>query len=222
MAQLRHGFLWAIPVLSSLFAFLSFKSMTHGFHAIVEKMSHNAWTPSSDAELDLQTQVITQVVNGPVITSISVLFATLVSTTVSFLHDRQIRMKSLFVTQIDELRILQGVLLKQMPASLQQDAKHLTHEYTERLVHDERGEQTPTDTLDSALRNLLLLFQSAMSNPRNTSPLVGMAYECVTRIQQAQSNRWTALQTKFPAMHYTTLSLLALAICISFLVATGT
>jgi hypothetical protein len=193
--------------------------MTHGFHAIVERLSHNQWTPSTEAELDLQTQVITQVVNGPVITSISVLFATLVSTTVSFLHDRQITMKSLFVKQIDELRILH-VIFKQMPESLREDAKHLTYEYMERLVHDEREEQTPTDTLDASLRNLLLLFQSQMTNSRIASPLLETAYECVTRIQQAQSNRWMALQTKFPVMHYATLSLLALAICISFLVAT--
>ena len=217
--QVRQGFLWVIPVLSSLLAFLSFKGMTHSFHTIIERLSRNQWTPSTEAELDLQTQVITQVVNGPVITSISVLFATLVSTTVSFLHDRQITLKSLFVKQIDELRILH-VILKQMPESLRQDARHLTHEYTERLVQNEREEQTSTDTLDSYLCHLLLLFQSQMLNSRNTSPLFGMAYECVTRIQQAQSNRWTALQTKFPIMHYATLSLLALAICISFLVAT--
>lgn len=218
MVQFRQSFLWAIPFLSSLFAFVSFKGMTRGFHAIVEALSNHEWLPSTEAEVDLQTQVITQVVNGPVITSISVLFATLVSTTVSFLHDRQITMKSLFVKQIDELRMLQ-VLLKQMPESLRQQAKHLTHEYTEHLAQDECGEQSPTDTLDASLRELLVLLQSHMAT-RNASPLAGMAYESVTRIQQAQSNRWTALQTKFPAMHYTTLSLLALAICLSFLVAT--
>lgn len=218
--QLRQGFLWAIPVLTSLVAFLSFKSMTHGFHAIVEKMSHNEWIPSTDAAVDLQTQVITQVVNGPVITSISVLFATLVSITVSFLHDRQMTLFHFFVKQIDDLRMLQCIL-KQMPESLRQDAKQLTHEYTERLVRDESGDQTPTDSLDVSLRGLLLLFQSALSNPRNKAcPLAEMAYECVTRIQQAQSRRWTALQAKFPVMHYATLALLAFAICISFLVAT--
>jgi hypothetical protein len=52
------------------------------------------------------------------------------------------------------------------------------------------------------------------------SPLLVVAYDTVTRIQHARCDRWMSLQIKFPAMHYVTLSLLAMAICISFLVAT--
>ena len=159
-----------------------------------------------------------KVVNGPVITSISVLFATLVSTTVSSLHARQMEIKSWYTKQVDELRLLQ-VILKQMPPSLRQDARTHVHEYVDRLVGDKRGEKI-THELDPSLRNLLLLLQQAMMDTSTNMPLLNMAYEVVTRIQQARCSRWTALQTKFPAMHYVTLTLLALAICVSFLVAT--
>jgi hypothetical protein len=165
--------------------------------------------------------VITQqVVNGPVITSISVLFATLISTTVSALHERQMQIRNLFTKQIDELRLLQ-VILMQVPETLSQEAKQHTHEYAERLVRDQRGEQI-SQALDGSLRELFLLLQKSMTTTGkgSTSPLLIMAYDTVIRIQHARCNRWMSLQTKFPAMHYVTLSLLAMAICISFLVAT--
>lgn len=214
----RQGVLWVIPVLASILAFLSFKTVSHGFHAIVKAVSHDTWVPSSEAELNLQTEVITQVVNGPVITSISVLFATLVSTTISFLHDRQLKMKSLFTEQMDELQILR-LMLAQMPEPLRNDAILLTQQYTKCLLQNNEGQVNPTDARDASLFSLLQLLQVEMTLKR-PSPIATMAFECVTRIQQAQSNRRTVLQTKFPAMHYTTMWTLALGICLSFLVAT--
>lgn len=214
--QLRQGLLWAIPVLSSVFAFASFGALTHGFDAIVKLVSHNTWFPSTDEEVDLQTQVVTQVVNGPVITSISVLFATLVSITVSFLHDRQIRMKSLLVNQLDELQNLQ-LMIEHLPESMREDAKLLTHRYTENFLDNE---DEGMNTFPSSLQKLSLFFQAQIANSRRQSPLMGMAYECVTRIHEAHSDRCLLLRSKFPAMHYTTLGLLAFSICISYLVAT--
>ena len=214
--RVRQGFLWAIPILSSMLALVSFKKMTQGFHQLMQALSKNTWVPQTDAELDLQTQVVTQVINGPVITSISVLFATLISTTVSALHERQMQIKNLFTKQIDELRLLH-VILTQVPETLRQEARQYTHEYAERLVQDRHGEQI-SNALDRSLRELFLLLQNAMT--KSDSPLLVMAHDAVTRIQQARCNRWMAMQVAFPVMHYVTLALLAMAICISFLVAT--
>jgi fucose permease len=47
-----------------------------------------------------------------------------------------------------------------------------------------------------------------------------MTNNAAKRIQQARCNCWTTMQITFPAMPYVTLALLAMAICISFLVAT--
>jgi hypothetical protein len=56
----RQRFLWAIPILSSVLAFVSFKQMTTGFHELMQALSKNTWVPQTTAELDLQTQVVTQ------------------------------------------------------------------------------------------------------------------------------------------------------------------
>lgn len=209
--------LWLIPLFSSVLAFISFKSVAHVFHGLVEALSNNAWSPQTEAELNLQTEVVTQVVNGPVITSISVLFATLVSTTISFLHARQGELKNLLVTQVDALRNL-NILLKELPESVQQNAEQIVHRYSEYLLFDESDNDNNTNIF---LHDLLLLLHSQMSF-RRSSPSVAMAFECVSRIQQAESNRLTVLETSFPMMHYITLAILAAAICISFLVATDT
>jgi hypothetical protein len=222
--QLRQGLLWAIPVATSLLAFTSFKSVTQGFESIVKALGDdNSWIPDTEAEVDLQTQVITQVVNGPVITSISVLFATLVSITISFLHDRQIKIKSCEARTLLLLRNLQHIV-KQLPESMRQDATLLTHDYAESLIRDHGEVQRAVSIAPiTTLHKLQLFLQTQMANAksRSKSPLTSMAYECVSQIQETQSNRCLFLQNKFPLMHFTTLGLLALAICISFLVATN-
>jgi hypothetical protein len=130
------------------------------------------------------------------------------------------QIQNLFAKQIDELRLLQ-VILMQLPENLLQEAKQHTHEYAVRLVRDQRGEQM-SQALDGSLRELFLLLQKSMTSTHkgHVNPLLAMAHDTVTRIQHARCDRWMSLRTKFPAMHYVTLSLLALAICISFLVAT--
>ena len=222
--QLRQGLLWAIPVATSLLAFTSFKSVAQGFESIVQALGdESSWTPDTEAEVDLQTQVITQVVNGPVITSISVLFATLVSITISFLHNRQINIKS---CEARTLLLLQNLhqIVRQLPQStMRQEAKLLTHDYAESLIKNQGEDQTAVSIAPIAtLHKLQLFLQTQMANAksRSKSPLISMAYECVSQIQETHSNRCLFLQNKFPIMHYTTLALLAMAICISFLVAT--
>jgi len=102
--------LWLIPVFGAVFWFCTFRYLSATFHAIVQWASQNTWIPSTHDELTLQANVVTQVVNGPVITSISVLFATLVSMTVSQLHSKQVEIQNTYVREIAALRELEHLL----------------------------------------------------------------------------------------------------------------
>jgi hypothetical protein len=105
-----------------------------------------------------------------------------------------------------------------VPQSLRQEAKQYNRSYAERLVHGRHGAQI-SNALDGLLQELLLLLQTATT--KSNGPLLVMAHNALKRIKQAQCNRWMARKITFLAiMHYVTLSLLAMAICISFLAAT--
>ena len=103
--QRRHSPLWIIPFVASSVSFVSFKRTSRIFHGLVQWMSGNTWIPKSFKELNLQANVVTQVINGPVITSISVLFASLVSMTVSSLYQRQADIQLCLTNEIQALQI---------------------------------------------------------------------------------------------------------------------
>lgn len=211
----RQIVLWAIPILTTAAAFLLFQDMTHGFHHWMQILSHNTWTPPTAEEIDLQTQVVTQVVNGPVITSVSVLFATLVSTTVSSLHGRQVAIRSAYVEQLDAIRHLRLLLTNLSPKLGQELEPHLQN-YTRSVLQDDWDTRR---TMEPSLRCMMLALQETLDNAPN-SPLLLQAYQVVLLMNQIRCQRWKALQTTFPAMHYAALALLATTICIAFLVAT--
>jgi hypothetical protein len=179
--------LWAIPFLATLCSFLFWKKFARWFHSFV------ADHPETLEEIDLKTQVVTQVVNGPVITSISVLFATLVSTTVSVLYERQVLVRESTAEQFDALDLLK-ILLRD---------KRI-------LMKLENGLQTfPSPDTDALLRSMLTRERDAQVK------------DILARMLQVRSRlETTALQPPFPFMHYITLTVLALSICLSFLLAT--
>jgi Protein of unknown function (DUF4239) len=101
--------LWSIPFVSAVLSFATFPTVCYAFHFIVVWASKGKWIPENDDHVNLQTNVITQVVNGPVITSVSVLLATLVSTTVSTLHSRQLDVQKSFMNEVQAMRKLKAL-----------------------------------------------------------------------------------------------------------------
>lgn len=106
----RRSPLWTIPFVASAASFVSFRRTSRLFHGLVQWMSDNTWVPKTFKELNLQANVVTQVINGPVITSISVLFASLVSMTISSLYQRQADIRLCLTNEIQALRILHTIL----------------------------------------------------------------------------------------------------------------
>jgi Protein of unknown function (DUF4239) len=106
--------LWSIPFVSTVLSFATFPNVCYAFHGIVVWASKGKWIPENYDHVNLQTNVITQVVNGPVITSVSVLLATLVSTTVSTLHSRQLDVQKSFMNEVQAMRKLKALFESQV------------------------------------------------------------------------------------------------------------
>jgi len=227
--------LWTIPLLGALFSFGTFQFMSSLFHEVVQWASSNTWFPATPEEVSLQTNVVTQVVNGPVITSISVLFATLVSMTVSNLHARQVDIQKSLVHEVQAIRQLQHLLTSDTAVLLLNEIERSRlafqfQRHKEKLVIEHRHSSS-SNLLDdpySYIESNLLLVLDAINDKlseqlsfASTDFFLSQLRSLTLLVLQERSNRWLAMKAlHFPVVHYLTLGLLALSIGVAFLVAT--
>lgn len=237
--------LWNIPLLVAVVSFMTFRPMVRLLNMFVDWASPNSWLPSTEDQINLQTNVITQVVNGPVITSISVLFASLISTTISRLHSRQIIIQRSLTWEVHQLRVLQALLASPAGKLGLTDEQRmrvlaLVQQYNENLFSTrysstlERSD--PHLYIESTLPELLHWCHEVVSAYRShmatnnrwrhqsvsPEPLVSEIQALAHGMLEERGNRWMAfLAVPFPFVHYATVTFLAVAICVSFLVATA-
>lgn len=233
----RNFFLWKIPFLAGLLSFLCFRCMTQITYRALNWASQRTWLPTTEEQMNLQTNVVTQVVNGPVITSISVLFASLVSTTIANLHSRQVAIQRSLIWEIHHLRELQLLIESPLAKSCLSQAQHeeaktLIQGYHERLLSQSTNFSDPHLYIESNLRSVSYwcdsvlghYHQTSMRRPSAVSPevLVDQIRRISTGLLEGRVNQWTSLLSlNFPFVHYLTLSVLATSILVSFIVATA-
>jgi hypothetical protein len=229
----HRAMLWTFPVWVAVISFACFPIVADLFHGLVQWGSSGTWYRKTEEQITLQANVVTQVVNGPVITSISVLFATLVSLTISNLHSRQVDIRKSFLLEVQNIRRLQQ-LLDTTPAVRKRapEAKAFLRQHSDNLVRESRGELTtvggdanPHVFIESTLPALLswshLAISKLSAESRDSQYVLMQIQDMTYSLLQERARRWLALEAMhFPAVHYMTLSLLALSIGISFLVAT--
>lgn len=233
--------LWKIPFLAGLLSLLSFRSITEITCRAIHWASQGTWLPTTEEQVSLQTNVVTQVVNGPVITSISVLFASLLSTTIANLHSRQLAIQRSLIWEIHHLRelhlLMDSPLAKCCLSQKQlEEAKTLIQGYRERLLSQSTNFSDPHLYIESNLRSVSYWCDSVLSHYHQTmakarrpsSPLVSpealvdQIRRISTGLLEGRVDQWTALLSlNFPFVHYLTLSVLAISILVSFIVATA-
>jgi Protein of unknown function (DUF4239) len=202
----KYRLLWATPFLSTVVAFACYNELSVNFHALIQEISTHithSYVPHTPEEIDLQTQVITQVINGPVITSVSVLFATLVSTTISTLHNRQSDVLRSLTKQLEGLQILEMINQDKRLKCFVASMKVL-------YIHQENAVANWTE-IDAVLAQMLRYLQTVKQVE---------SYAIVRDMHQERSQQRVSLQRAFPGIHYLTLSILAFSISLSFLIAT--
>ena len=217
---IRPGVIYLVPPITTFVSFYYFRQIAHVVHSTILWLAHVTETrlPTTTAEVDLQTQVVTQVVNGPVITSISLLFAALVSTTVSTLHTRQMEMHNSFSKQMHEIIQLQ-LLIQTLRPFHANKLYPKVHALVEGLFHESLASSESLD-LGSLMDALFVELHNCIRNPHDSSLILLQAHNTLLTIAEARRSHLCIVKKHFPLMHYFTLATLALCICASFLIAT--
>ena len=218
--------LWIIPFVVSGSSVWSFQALARNFRRLVEWASRNhSWIPTSEQAVNLQTNVVTQVVNGPVITSVSILFATLASLTISNLYQRQTDIRQTYAMEVEALREL-----KLWIASASSKSRHISgEEILQKYIHQfgEEVAQTKRASLlasvwdgDIFLMKLLEWCQDLLiHHTARHDMIISQIQQALQTILEQRHLRWLALTTTFPMVHWMTLGFLALGIAVAYLVA---
>ena len=215
----------AFPAVSAISAFGLYKETTKSFHWFVVNVSQNTWIPVDGGKLI--GDIILPALNGPVLGSITLLFATLVAMTISNLYQRQVAMQGCIIREIEDLRRL-GYLMQCIPQPYRTESKFHLEKHVDHMFE---AAVTRSVTKDD-IRNLnemndmfLLLNKLAVDCEGDKSvsvpgAIMGEGYELVRRINDERTKLITLLVSEFPPLHFATMILLGTSIGFIFLLET--
>jgi hypothetical protein len=182
------------------------------------------WVPADGGAY--QAKIIAPAINGIVVPTISILFATLTSNTISSLRQRQIDIHTCLNSEAGDLRVL-SMLVDAYPMNSQKvRCREYLDQYTSRLIAESADSKTSKvmyGSTDSEMNGFVAALNQLANGRSKSSPpdvVLSQSYGAVVRLNTIRSSRITALQSTFPVLHYAILELLAASICIAFLVET--
>jgi len=160
------------------------------------------------------------VLNGPVVTSIAILFGTLVATTISRLVDRNINIRKTLVTITEQVRMAQ-LLVNSFPEPYQGEGRKLLESYMSKMCHHVVSDSVTIATMRSiteADQLVLMLHKMAKDKSFDNDGLaIAEAYGVMGDLAVHRAELIAAIQTKLPRYHYANLATLAMSICLIFL-----
>lgn len=215
---------YIFPVVSSVSAFTFYESISKGFHSAVQAASQNKWIPVDGGQLI--GDIILPAINGPVLGTIGLLFATLVSTTIGNLYQRQMSISNNIVREVDDLRRL-GYLLQSLPEPYKSEAQMELKYFVNTIFEAARLKSLSEDTYRNVtLAPMFLLLNRVSIDVERKDTLIvsgnilGEGYELIRRINDQRTNIAVLLRPAFPKLHYVNLLALASCICLVFLIET--
>lgn len=97
-----------VPAVSPFLAFFSFEYFAKAYSAFSEMLSSNKWVAVDGGAY--QAKIIAPAINGLVVPAIALLFATLTSTTITTLRQRQVDVRKAINMEAGELRAVECLL----------------------------------------------------------------------------------------------------------------
>lgn len=110
-----------VPGLSPFLAYFSFDAIVSGYSYITEVLSGNNWVAVDGKEL--QGKLLLPTINGLVVPAVALLFATLTSTTISTLRQRQVDVRRAINMEATELRAIECLLDSLEPGFVQDQCR---------------------------------------------------------------------------------------------------
>lgn len=220
-----------IPICNPVLAYFSYEILAQHVNDIVEGLSDNSWVAVDGGAY--QAKIIAPAINGVVMPAISILFATLISNTVSSLRQRLLDIRLAINMESGDLRVL-ATMVDAFPPGVrphQDRVRAYLIQYTSRLIAECRpGVQIDTleTGMDSEMCGVLAQLNTMSSNNSASSSarvvpvgLLSESYAAVTRLHQERCRRISALQSTFPSLHFFLMTMLAVSICVAFLMETN-
>ena len=217
---------WFAPWILAALSFFFYEKIAVAFRTAVDHAAHYTWVTADKGVYE--AELILPALNGPVVTSISILFATLSAITISSLYTRQDTLHRTLIAMVEDVLHLQ-LLVDAFPESHKTQAKQILGTFAEHIydlcIHGELCPKAIRKEHLGALVSLVNQMGVASSQQQGQQPVVRDAvlketYESVVRINVHRARLSSALSATFPVFHYLNLVGLALAICLIFLLET--
>jgi hypothetical protein len=127
-----------LPFIMPVFAYFTYEPTAKLFNIMVEIISSNNWVAVDGGQY--QATIITPAINGLVVPSIALLFATLMSNTINTLRQRQLQIRTSLNTEANDMRML-STMVDSLPVELREVKNHLREyliQYSSRVVAESR------------------------------------------------------------------------------------
>lgn len=127
-----------LPFIMPLLAYSTYEPTAQFFDKLVRFISHNNWVAVDGGQY--QATIITPAINGLVVPSIALLFATLTANTMTTLRQRQLQIRTSLNTEANDLRML-STMVDSLPPGLRGVKNHLREymiQYASRVIDESR------------------------------------------------------------------------------------
>lgn len=207
----RDSKIYIVPIVVAALAYTFFPQTQHAVHSTLTTLSLGDYT----GEL---SEAIRPLINGPVTLTISILFGSLVSMTISTLYKRQTDIHQTGIETVNELRHMQ-YLTEALPEPEKTIVKNELNIYTlQRLRTFFRGDLYSKDERSVNLTPLLLVLHQAQQNPDfRDGPYFGELYVSIGKVKDVRTKFVSATQRNFTPAHYFNLLTQALALLLIYL-----
>jgi Protein of unknown function (DUF4239) len=216
-----------IPTIAPVIAFFTFDYVASIYGWVIDVLEGSKTWAAVDGGA-FQAKILTPAINGLVVPAIALLFATLTSTTISTLRQRQVDVRSAINMEAGELRALEcSIESFEMDSFEQEISRDYLIQYTSRILaecHPKLGTGedviNPRRGMDSELNGFTALLNKAYGTSTIPAHIADECYASVARLREHRTNRISALQSVYPFLHWISLALLALGECLAFLMET--
>lgn len=220
-----------LPIITPIFAYMTYDDVAKLFDLFVKILNQDkTWTAVDGGAY--QAKIIAPAINGIVVPTISILFATLTSNTVTTLRTRQIDTHTFLNCEAGDLRLLSSMVESFPDSVLKSRCLEYLKQYTCRLIAESQDESVTArssfGSTDSEMNGFITTLNALACEDGLSSGKIGPAstilsesYGAVVRLNSSRSSRITTLQSTYPILHYFILAILAGSICVAFLLETN-
>lgn len=211
-----------IPMVIPVLAYFLYDPTAQLFAATLEALANRNWVAVDGGAY--QAQIIAPAINGVVVPAVSILFATLIGTTITTLRQRQLDIRTAINIEAGQIRILQS-LIDSFPETINRSkCRMYLIQYTSRLIAESQATvdvEALDFALDSELNALLAELNRCSTSGTVPGSILGQSYAAVSKLYEERAKRLAALRSLLPPLHFIILFTLAVSICLAFLLETN-